>query len=75
MLVVYFPEFRTTSRSAAIDVEMFSFVMRVALLLTDDNPATRPAPSHWLVKSQGRTTYFRPGKKPVNLPSGMTPDD
>ena len=32
-----------------------------------------PVGNYWLVKSQGRATHFRPGKMPVNLPSGMSP--
>ena len=32
-----------------------------------------PGRNYWLVMSKGRTTHFRPGKTPINLPSYEDP--
>ena len=29
---------------------------------------------YWIVETRGRAMHYRPGKLPVNLPSGDTPD-
>jgi hypothetical protein len=34
-----------------------------------------PASEYWMVKSLGRTTHFRPGRNPINMPSGKEPED
>ena len=34
-----------------------------------------PERQYWLVKSNGRTTHFRPGYIPVNFPAGENPQD
>ena len=39
------------------------------------NNGFRPQTDHWLVTSQGRTTHFRPGRAPINLPAGTEPSD
>ena len=35
----------------------------------------RPTSQYWVVETNGRATHYRPGKTPVNLPSGEIPKD
>jgi len=30
---------------------------------------------YWIVQMNGRTTHYRPGKMPINLPTGEEPTD
>jgi len=34
-----------------------------------------PSVQYWISTVDGRTTHYRPGKSPVTLPFGVTPED